>query len=235
MRVHIKFKPERFLPGHKVNKHTVQGVIYSLLDGTEFSDLHSRSGFKFFTYSDIFPPGDFYPGKEKNLVISSPNPKFINELYSKAKETEYMYLSDGPMRIVGVKKFSVRPTGKYITGSPVVVQEDNATSTYFSFRRGGNLRFFMDRLKENALKKYNAYYDDELTMDEDLFDFLQFKKEVSIVVKKDDKSFVIIGTMWEVLQKRIPRGYGRFYRFITDCGIGEKNSLGFGFLNVISE
>ena len=68
-------------------------------------------------------------------------------------------------------------------------------------------------------------------MEEDIFDLLQFKKEVAITVKKDNKSFIIIGTIWSLLEKRIPRGYGKFYRFIFECGLGEKNSLGFGFLN----
>ncbi|ADD08830.1 CRISPR-associated endoribonuclease Cas6 [Candidatus Aciduliprofundum boonei] len=233
MRLLIKLVPEKFLPFSKVNKHTIQGAIYSLLDGTEFSDLHSKNGFKFFTYSDLFPPGDFYPNKEKNLIVSSPNPKFIGELYSRLRDLEHIYLSDGPMKVAELKKFKVKTTGKFRSGSPVVIQKDNKKSKYFSFRDGGSMRFFMDRLKDNAVKKYNVYYDEELELDEDLFDLLQFQKEVSVVVKKDEKTFIVIGSVWSLLQKRIPKGYGKFYRFITDCGIGEKNSLGFGFLNPI--
>ncbi len=232
MRLLLKLIPEKFIPSFKINKHTVQGGLYTLLDGTEFSDLHSKTGFKFFTFSDIFPPGDFYPNKEKFLIISSPNDKLINAFASRLKETKHFYLSDGALH-VEIKTFRVKPTGMFRSGSPVVIQKDNVNSIYFSFQRGDSMRYFMDRLKENALKKYNAYYDDELYFEGDLFDLLQFRKEVSVVVKKEDRSFIIIGTVWDLLQKNIPKDLKKFYEFITDCGIGEKNSLGFGFLNII--
>ena len=234
MRVLLKLRAEKFLPGYKVNKHTVQGAIYSLLDDTDFSDLHSKNGFKYFTFSDIFPPGDFYPKKEKTLIISSPNAEFIRTVRNKIERTKYVYLSDVPFHVSEVKSFSIRPTGKFITGSPVVLQVNNEESLYFSFERGGKMRFFMDRIKDNAIKKYNSFYEENLYFEDDIFDLLQFKKEVSVVVKKDDKSFVVIGSMWSLLQKNIPKELRKFYEFITDCGIGEKNSLGFGFLNVVS-
>ncbi|WP_297065841.1 CRISPR-associated endoribonuclease Cas6, partial [Thermococcus sp.] len=42
----------------------------------------------------------------------------------------------------------------------------------------------------------------------------------------------VIGSNWELLEKeRIKPEERRFYRFIMDAGLGEKNSLGFGFLN----
>lgn len=233
MRVIIKLTPEKFMPMHKVNNHTLQGGIYYLLDDTEFADLHKRSGFKFFTYSNVFPIGDFYPGKEKTVIISSPNDKLIKEIYRRAKELNYFYLSDTALSIKEVKMLNIRATGSYITGTPVVLQADSRGSKYISFKRGCSVRDFITRVKENALKKYNVFYDDELTMDFEIFDLLQFRKEVAVMAKKDGRSFVIIGTLWSLLQKKIPKGYGKFYQFLLDCGLGEKNSLGFGFLNVI--
>jgi len=235
MRVIIKLSPEKFMPMHKVNNHTLQGGIYYLLEGTEFADLHKGSGFKFFTYSNIFPIGDFYPGKEKTFIISSPNDKFINEIYNRAREINYFYLSDSALRITEVKMLKIKSTGRYITGTPIVLQADNKKSKYISFEKGDSVKDFLVRLKENALKKYNAFYDDELTMEHEIFDLLQFRKEVAVTVKKDGRSFIIIGTQWSLLQKKIPKGYGKFYQFLLDCGLGEKNSLGFGFLNVLKQ
>ncbi len=232
MRALIRFSAHRFVPRSKVNKHTVQGMIYSLLQSTEFGDLHTKRGFKYFTFSDIFPPGDFYPGKEKNLLISSPNPRFIEALCACARGLGYIYLSDEPFEVVGVKKFRVPSTGRFITGSPVVLYKDSRKNLYLSFRRGDTVDFFLRRVRENAVKKYNSYYGDEMNLEEEVFDTLKFKKEVSVVLKKGEQSFTVIGSTWSLLAKeRIPRGYGRFYRFLMDCGLGEKNSLGFGFLN----
>ena len=232
MRVIIKLNPEKFMPMYKVNNHTLQGGIYYLLEDTEFADLHKNPGFKFFTYSNVFPIDDFYPGKEKTFIISSPNDKLIKEIYRRAREMNYFYLSDTALSIKEVKTLNIRATGSYITGTPVVIQADSKESKYISFQKGDSVREFITRLKENALKKYNAFYNDELTMDFEIFDLLQFRKEVAVMVKKDGDSFVIIGSLWSLLQKKIPKGYGKFYQFLLDCGLGEKNSLGFGFLNV---
>ncbi len=231
MRLILKMKAEKFMPYSQVNRHTVQGFLYSLLQDTEFSELHNRKGFKFFTYSNIFPINDFFPDKEKTLIVSSPSKKLIEAFYEGLKDKNHIYLSDTPLKIVEVKMFSIKLTGKFITATPIVVQKK--PGVYISFEHGDTVELFLERIKENAIKKYNAFYDDELSLEEELFDLLKFYKEVAMILKKDDKEFTVIGSLWSLLQKRIPKGYGKFYRFILDCGLGEKNSLGFGFLNVI--
>ena len=231
MRLILKMKAKKFMPYSEVNRHTVQGFLYSLLQDTEFSELHNRKGFKFFTYSNIFPINDFFPDKEKTLIVSSPSKKLIEAFYEGLKDKNHIYLSDTPLKIVEVKIFSIKPTGKFITATPIVVQKK--PGVYISFEQGDTVELFLERIKENAIKKYNAFYDDELSLEEELFDLLKFYKEVAMILKKDDKEFTVIGSLWSLLQKRIPKGYGKFYRFILDCGLGEKNSLGFGFLNVI--
>lgn len=53
---------------------------------------------------------------------------------------------------------------------------------------------------------------------------------MAVRVKKADKMFLIIGTLWKNLEK-FNMDDKRFYRFLMDCGLGEKNSLGFGMVN----
>jgi CRISPR-associated endoribonuclease Cas6 len=90
----------------------------------------------------------------------------------------------------------------------------------------------MERLKDNSLKKYNAYYDLDYYFDGNLFDSFQYDKEVAVRVKKADNMFIIIGTLWKNLEK-FNMDDKRFYRFLMDCGLGEKNSLGFGMINSV--
>ena len=67
-----------------------------------------------------------------------------------------------------------------------------------------------------------------------IFDRLKFKKEVAVTLRMDNTEFIMIGTVWRSLEKfNINRENGDFYRFIMDCGLGEKNSMGFGFINPI--
>ena len=234
MRLMLKFTPLRYYPAGLVNKHTIQGLIYSLLQDTKFNDLHNRAKFKFFTYSDIFPPGDFYPNKEKDLIISSPNPEFIRELKSSLSKVENIYLSTLPSRILSVKTFNLKISNIFSSGSPLVLLKDADKGEYFSLREHQDRRFLLNRVKENALKKYNAYYDDELSLEGEIFDRWLLKKEVAINMSLKGKNFVIIGSVWKNLEKfKIPKELRKFYKFLMDAGIGEKNSLGFGFINPI--
>ena len=236
MRLIIKIASEGYMPFNKINKHTVQGMLYSHLKATKYEDLHAKKGFKFFTFSDLFPANDFYPGKEKTLLVSSPNWELIETWYNQFRKIRYLYLSDQPFKIVNVKKFSLPLKTTFETGSPVVLYKDNHSNTYLSFKRNDDLRFFMERMKDNALKKFNAFYNDDFTMDGPIFDLLQFKKEVVVKLKKEEDEFAIIGTMWKSMEKMyVGREYRKFYMFIMDTGLGEKNSLGFGFVNPVRE
>ena len=44
-------------PFAQPNKHAVQGFIYNMLKGTEYSERHDEPRFKFFTFSDFFRGG----------------------------------------------------------------------------------------------------------------------------------------------------------------------------------
>ena len=93
----------------------------------------------------------------------------------------------------------------------------------------------MERIKDNAIKKYKQFTGkNPIFLEGPLFDTIKLKKEVSVKINHRGGDFFIIGSLWEKLGiyegKKIDYN---FYRFIMECGIGEKNSLGFGFLNPV--
>ena len=219
-----------------VNKHAVQGMIYAQLKKTVFENYHDSNRFKFFTFSDLFPVSDFKVGEKKKLIISSPNNELITVLYETFEKHDKIHIKNMEFNIHAVNKFRLKPSTRYITGSPIVLYKDNRSNEYFSFERNKDLIFFLERLKENALKKYFAYTGRRFDMKENLFDRLIFKKEVVVKDYKAGREFIIIGSVWKLLEKfYISAEQKRFYEFIMDCGLGEKNSLGFGFVNPIRE
>jgi len=121
MRLLLELEPEEDFPAWSVGKHSIQAVIYSLLSGTEYEALHDSRIFKFFTFSDFFPGGDFKRGDKKRLLISSPDGGFIETLHEKLLPNERLYLGRHSLGLLSVKKFSLRPGRAFITGSPVVV------------------------------------------------------------------------------------------------------------------
>lgn len=216
------------------DKYHFLSSIYSIIDQKAFPEFHNSNDFRFFSFSDFFPGGNLTPEDVKKVIISSPDDEFIKLLYEKLSERNYLYLEDKVVDVTQISRFDVNEFVKdFTTGSPVVLYKDNKKNIYFSLRNGDNLSFFLERLKDNAIKKYRQFYNDEnFEMDGFIFDTLKFRKEVRVQLKKRGQLFYFIGTMWYSMKKiRIKRDYIPFYRFIMDCGIGEKNALGFGFLN----
>lgn len=232
MRLLFTFLPNSEFSYDRIDKHSIQGLIYSLLRDTEYDGYHDSKRFKFFTFSDIFPIGDFTPVENKNLLISSPDERLIRSIEDSLKGRDILKLGNYDIKIQGHKSINLRLKNRFISASPIVLYKDNKRDLYFSFRRDKDLNFFLERLKENAINKYNAFYSTDFNLEENIFDRLKFKKEVAVKLRKKDKEFIIIGNVWRLLEKfRISEENRKFYSFIMDCGLGEKNSLGFGFIN----
>ncbi|WP_297504504.1 CRISPR-associated endoribonuclease Cas6 [Thermococcus sp.] len=235
MRLKITFEGNNGAP-KQPNKHAVQGFIYNMLRGTEYGERHDEPRFKFFTFSDFFRDRDGRP----TLLVSSPERGFIEALYRNIKKRDHVYIGKHQLGLVEVRKFRVPLRRGFQTGSPVVIYRNAQENEYFKLHAHRDLRFFMERLKDNAEKKYNAFYGDEFLLEGPLFDRLipkvrrNEKLDVYVKVVKNGVPFPVIGSNWELLEKeRIEPHERKFYRFIMEAGLGEKNSLGFGFLNPI--
>ena len=237
MRLKIELSPTQNQIYNTIDKHSIQGFIYSNLLNTEFKEIHNKPTFKFFTFSDIFPPRDFKVGNKYNLIISSPNEDFISVLYENISNHNTINLRGSIFTIENLKKFDLRDSNRFITGSPIVLYENKEKNEYFKFYdKGGFLQFF-ERLRDNAVKKYEVFYNEGAPKIDFIFDEVvprvrNEKFDVHVKLTKQGKDFFIIGSLWkELYKKRIKKNERKFYKFIMDCGLGEKNSLGFGFIN----
>ncbi len=235
MRLKITLESHTRAP-NQPNKHAVQGFIYNMLRDTGYGGRHDEPRFKFFTFSDFFRDKEGRP----TLLVSSPDGGFVEALYSNLKGRNYVYIGRHQLGLVEVRKFRVLLRKRFQRGSPIVLYRNAQENEYFKLHQHRDLRFFMERLKDNAERKYNAFYDDDFILEGPLFDRVipklrnNGKLDVYVRVVKNGVPFPVIGSNWELLEKdRINPGERRFYRFIMDAGLGEKNSLGFGFLNPI--
>ncbi len=216
-----------------INPYFVHSFIWNLTKNTEFSALHDKRGFKFFTFSNIFPVSDFKENEEKSFIISSPNKPFLRTLKDALNEKNEFMLGIHRFEIKDAKIFNIPLKKRWETGTPIVLYKDNIKNEYFSFERHNDLKFFLNRLKENSIKKFVSYYKlENFELEEPIFDSLRLRKEIAVKIKKDKNEFIIIGSLWRLLEKAyFKKGTEKFYRFIMDCGLGEKNSFGFGFVN----
>lgn len=232
IRLIIKFEPKENITYSEIDKYTIQGFIYSILkNDSVFSRLHNIKGFKFFNFSNIFPISDFEKNSLKKLIISSPNEDLIKCIYNNLKGKSTFRLKNYKMELLKVSILRNKSCNKFISSTPLVLFENNFVNKYYSFKQNSDFNFFFERLKDNAIKKYNAFKGEDFNLDTELFANFEFGREVSIRLEKNGNKFIIIGSLWKDLEFNITRENKDFYNFIFDNGLGEKNSLGFGFLN----
>ncbi len=107
---------------------------------------------------------------------------------------------------------------------------------YFSFNKGDTLFEWLEKLKENSIKKFKEYYNEDINFDEPIFDEISFRKEVSIKLRIKGKEAIFVGSTWKALSviRKMDKKQRKFYKFLLDTGLGVLNSLGFGFVNVLN-
>jgi len=235
MRLKIEFISEDSFDRRDFNNYFINSLIWNLLRDTEFAALHDSKTFKFFNFSEILPIKDFIAGEAYKFFMSSPNNLLIDELGRKLEKLNSFRLGVHRFKIKEIKKFELPIGNKWVTSTPIVLYKDNRKNEYFSFERDLDFEFFLNRLKENSLKKWNQYFNKDAKVPFHLFENLIFKRTVVKKFRKQKKEFIIIGTMCELILPKIhSKKVVEFYKFIRDTGLGEKNSFGFGFINPIS-
>lgn len=220
----------------------VQGFIYSLLRDSRYDQLHDKNGYKFFCFSNIFKSkfSHYY-----HLIISSPNKNLINHIYEKIV---HLIKTNAVIPIQGLFRISrviIMPDSnlpfplRVITQSPIITriplekyQENTHTSPYRSvfWRADHPPELFIDALESNTKKKYKAFTG--MTIENNrIFEYYEFKKQVSTKLDQKGTKIPIIGSLWEIeFSSSISSD---IQKFALDCGLGERNSLGFGFVNPI--
>ena len=99
------------------------------------------------------------------------------------------------------------------------------------WRNSHPLDLFIEFLESNLKKKYYEFSSYEITGR--IFEQFTFKKQVSTRILIRDRFIPIIGSLWEFsFFKHVNQD---IQLFALDCGLGERNSMGFGFMNPIKE
>lgn len=130
---------------------------------------------------------------------------------------------------------------KIITASPIIIRiplkrfseysEKSNPYNMIYWRDSYPLDLFIEFLELNLKKKYYEFSNYKIK--DRIFEQFTFKKQVSTRILIGNRFIPIIGSLWEFcFFKHISQD---FQLFALDCGLGERNSMGFGFMNPIKE
>ncbi len=246
--IRLKNQDKSFTNDDKINtNYYIQSFIYNLLKNTDFHLVHnyekSRTRTPSFCYSNLFSSTNERTENIRKLIISSPNEELIELLYQKLSKLDFVYLGKEPYKILEYDIFTLnyRDVKHILTSTPVIIRiprsklEDysiniNKQYQYIYWRQSFPLEIFLKQLENNLRRKFYNYYGIHTNSSLN-FEWFVFKKQVSTRLLIHKTSHIIIGTVWEFFVDQAKDK--ELFNFGIDAGFGERNTMGFGFINPI--
>ncbi len=224
----------------------VQGFIYKSIQPI-YPQLHDLPGSKFFCFSNIYPVGinngvlsSFKEGETKYLLVSSPDSVFIKALREMIPET----VNIGEYSFDVIEKKMIDPKIKkgdiLRAKTPIVIRIPKhrygeygikSEKGYVYWRPEYDFRAFVKQIEDNLIKKYKAFYGEEIER-ESIFEIYKYGKSVSVPLVINGRKVQIIGSLWDFSFSYLTPSQRRLLNLSLSTGLGEKNSLGFGFVNL---
>ena len=235
-------------PYDKKYHSKIQGLIFNLIRKSEYSLLHNKKGYKYFCFSNVFPFSEMVEeGEEKFLLISSPDKYLIEILKRKFEEKEFVNIGKMEFRVIDAKKFEVSFRNNCVirASTPIIIRipewnyekysipREYRKPKYVYWRPEYSFEAFIKQLEENLIKKYKEFFKREVSSDRifEIFKFIKGPIPVPVNIKGHEQIFV--GSLWEFSFSSVSEFQRKILKFGIDCGFGERNSLGFGFVNIV--
>jgi CRISPR-associated endoribonuclease Cas6 len=223
----------------------LQGFVYNLLKGTPYEGVHNRKSYKNFCFSNIDPPFDMVAGDRRYLKIASPDEDMILTFVSSLEKLEVANIGDMSFAIkkVSIRRPKIGRNAQLVTRTPIIIRIPRrkyetygiaAKHKYVYWRKDLPFNAFIKQLEDNLLKKYKENNGTKIEEDKylPLFQQFVFKKQVCnhIIIKGEE--FRVFGSLWEFHFSYLSKEQRELLQFGYDTGFGERNSLGFGFMEM---
>jgi len=229
--------------------HKLQGFLYGLLAESAYRELHNRRGYKFFSFSNLFPSIDMRVGDVRRFLVSSPDPGLIgvfrDRLEGLRRAGSRVNVGEMSFRVGSVSVLEPRVGRSCVlaTGTPIVVRVPKANYAkygikppkdyaYVFWRRQYPFEAFIRQLEDNLFKKYGVFYGASLESFP-LFEQFVFQKQVCNHVIVKGREVRVFGSLWRFVFNYLSGEKQKIVQFGLDAGFGELNSLGFGFMNLV--
>lgn len=194
-------------------------------------------------------------GDKRYLSISSPDPGLISTFAASLEKLDTANIGDMSFSINKTKIFRPRihRNISFTTRTPIICRiprenyekygiQGKGDYAYVYWRKDLPFNVFLRQIEDNLIKKYKEHRGNGL--DEScylpLFQQFLFKKQVCnhLVISENGsgaKEFRVFGSIWEFTFQHLIKEQRELLQFGLDAGLGERNSLGFGFLDVKRE
>jgi CRISPR-associated endoribonuclease Cas6 len=225
--------------------YRVQSFIYNLIRNSKFHNIHDSTlktidSITPFCFSNIFPHGDMKKGDVKNLIISSPDNTFISLIFNKLKNSiPSLKFGRLEFELDSLRVFQLKTSypQKVHTATPIMTRipeqeyrhydlQLKHPFKYIFWRHTYPLELLLKQLENNLVKKFVLYFN-RTPHSRLSFNKLIFRKQIAKKLTMHGSIQTVIGTVWEFWFDEL----NELSEFAFDSGLGERNRLGFGFLN----
>ncbi|MDO5837084.1 MAG: CRISPR-associated endoribonuclease Cas6 [Methanobacterium sp.] len=239
LKISLKAPKNDYLIPYNYN-HILSAIIYRKIADLDLaSQLHASKDFKHFTFSQInilrrrpSKNGLISRDGKFHFYISSPHDYLIQSMVEGYLENpEINFKGDRLMveQVELLKQPDFKKKMKMKTMSPVITRIKREDGRIWDLNPG-DLRFYT-ALQQNLIRKYNSFYDDVYGGDE----YVKIVPDMESVKRKRitiDKNGTQTYHRAYLMHFEVEADE-RLIKFAYDCGIGEKNSMGFGMVEFL--
>lgn len=216
-------------------QHAVASMIYDRLirADSSFKDLHDHGGFKFFTFSQLeiprrrsLPEGLQILCNDAYLWFSSVEAKLVRVLAGQLLREPEVTIRGVRMRAVRVDLLpSVsfdEGVANFVTMSPVLLRTKRDTENGVkTWDLSPEEEEFASALVRNLRRKFEEYHHRSPSGDISVESIPRFRRKRIMIQDTSHRAYLMDITL---------RGDPELLSFAYDCGLGEKNSMGFGMV-----
>ncbi|WP_305148905.1 CRISPR-associated endoribonuclease Cas6 [Halobellus inordinatus] len=232
--------------------HKLRGRLWQALQESPYEETHDKNQPKPFTYSNPFPPGEMSEGDSRSLLVASTEESLLAHIAEDLTHDRELNIGEMPFHVEEVTPLSPDvgepgTSGTIETGTGVLVRippwrfdeygidTDHDEAEFW--RPKHTMEPFRNQIEANLDKKHDLFCPDYLPgpseVGGDLFDGADLIKTFSIpvtVTQGQRETWVL--SKWRFDYTVRDDHHRRHLNLALDTGIGERNSLGFGFVNI---
>lgn len=234
----------------------LRGRLWGALDDTKYDERHDADEPPGFCFSLVFPPRDMDEGEERWLLVASPEEELLTHVARDLQSNRELNVGEMPFSIEEIQALSPdvgEPgnRGTLESGTGVLVRippwqreaygiGDDYGDTATFWRPEHTMEPFRTQVTANLDRKHGLFAPDYLPgpsdCDGDLFDSYDLLKTYALPVDvTEGQRMTYVLSKWKLGYTVRDDDHRRHLNLALDCGIGERNALGFGFLNLVED
>jgi CRISPR-associated endoribonuclease Cas6 len=241
MRCRISVRKISPYPLHYDYQYGIASMLYLKLAAANIDladKTHSKKGFKFYTFSNLIlddriPEKNGLNFSKAHFFLSSPDPEFIRSFAEGLLlEPEFFLGNNGNRVIFVIERIEVLPimhfseTCAFRTLSPIYLKtlrkQEERLVEFDLYPKDSK---FYENLHKNLVARYEEFYGSKI--DKDFFEVMSVSNFKPKRVKVEDNYRRC--SLMELSLSANPE----LIQFAYDAGLGEKNAMGFGCMDIV--